>query len=49
MCFSISQEEIALNPHNKVVFEGAFDDLMEKIRREELVDVCMRKVVGEGL
>jgi len=45
----MSQEEIALNPRNKVVFEGAFDDLMEKIGREELMDVCTRKVVGEGL
>jgi hypothetical protein len=45
----MSQNKIFLNPGNKVIFEGAFDDLMEKVWREELMDVCTRKVVRERL
>jgi hypothetical protein len=45
----VSLRDIVLNPSNKVVLKGPFDDLMKKIGREELVDVSTRKVVCERL
>lgn len=37
------------NPSNEMVFECTFDDLMENISRQELVDIGTGKIVREGL
>jgi hypothetical protein len=41
--------KILVNPHDNVIFECAFDHLMEQIRRQELMDVSSRKVVCKWL
>jgi hypothetical protein len=43
------QDEIVLNPGNKMIFEGAFDDLMEEVGREQFMNICTWKVIGERL
>jgi hypothetical protein len=45
----VSQGEIFFNPSNEMVFECPLDGLMEKVRSEELVDICAREIVREGL
>jgi len=45
MCY----DKVLPDPCNKVVFEGAFDQLMENIRGQEFVNVCSRKIIGEWL
>jgi hypothetical protein len=47
--FTMFFDEVLPNPFNEVVFEGAFDQLMENIRGQELVNVCSWKIVGEWL
>ena len=34
---------VVFNPVNKVIFEGALDDLMKEVWCEQLVDVCPRE------
>jgi len=41
--------EILDHPCNEVVFESPFDNLVEEIGGEHLVDVRTRKVIGEWL
>jgi len=38
-----------VNPHDNMVFECAFDNLMEQIGRQELMDVSSRKAMRERL
>jgi len=47
--FPMCYDKVLPDPCNKVVFEGAFDQLMENIRGQEFVNVCSRKVIGEWL
>lgn len=42
-CFSMLDDEVVTNPGNKMVFESAFDDLVEKIGSKEFVDICTWK------
>jgi hypothetical protein len=42
-------DEVLPNPCNKMVFEGAFDQLMENIGGQEFVNVCSWEIVGEWL
>ena len=37
------------NPSDKMIFEGAFDDLMEKILRYHLVNIGSREIASEWL
>lgn len=39
----------AFNPSYVIIFENALDDLVQKIRRNELVYICSREVIGERL
>ena len=41
--------QVILNPLNKVIFERSFDDLVEKVRGQEFVDVCSRELHRERL
>ena len=41
---TMREEEVILNPSDKMVFESTFDNLMKQIRL-----VCSWKVVGEWL
>ena len=45
----MGQDEIFFHPGNEVILERAFDDLVKQIRRQELIDICARKVGGEWL
>jgi hypothetical protein len=47
--FTMFSDEVLPNPCNEVVFEGAFDQLMENIGGQEFVNVCSWKIVGEWL
>lgn len=48
-CFAVNNIEVGTDPGDEVVLEGPFDDLVQQIGREELVDVGAREVVCEGL
>jgi hypothetical protein len=48
-CFSVDALKILTHPLNEMILEGPFDDLMEKIRGEDFMDVCARKVCCERL
>jgi hypothetical protein len=41
--------QVINHPLNEVIFEGSFDDLVEKIGRKELVNVSTGKVRSKGL
>jgi len=41
--------EVISNPRNKMIFECAFNNLMQEVTRYELVDIRVRKVVCERL
>lgn len=41
--------KVRFNPRHNVVLERTLDELMEKVRREQFVDVGTRKVVHERL
>ena len=41
--------QIFFNPGNEVVFERSLDELMEDVRRDQLMDISSREVVCEGL
>lgn len=43
------QDKVLSDPCDKVILEGSLDQLMEKVPRKKLVDVCSRKVVREWL
>ena len=38
-----------MNPSDEVIFERALDELVEDVRRNELVDIRSREVVCKGL
>jgi hypothetical protein len=48
-CFTMSFMQIVCYPSHKVVFKGSFDELMQKVRCEKLVDVCLWKSMCERL
>ena len=41
--------QVLFNPCNEVVFECSLDELMEDVRRDELMDISSWEVVREGL
>lgn len=41
--------EVFANPSHQVIFKRPFDDLMEEVGRNEVVNVSAREVVGERL
>jgi hypothetical protein len=41
--------EILLDPCHEMVFKCSFDNLMQDVRCEELVNVGAREVIGERL
>ena len=45
----MSLEKVLLNPFNDVVLEGPFDELMQEVWSEKLVNVSTRKLMGERL
>jgi hypothetical protein len=40
---------VALNPQDKMVFEGPFDELMQGVRRKEFMDVSTLKIICKWL
>jgi hypothetical protein len=46
---TMSKNKKLFHPGNEVIFEGSFDDLVEKIGCDKLMDVSTRKIVGKGL
>lgn len=49
VCCTMRSNQVILDPGNEVIFECALDHLMEKIGRNEFMNVCSRKIVGEWL
>ena len=49
MCFAMRNNEVFLDPGNKVIFECTFNHLMEKIGCKELVDVHSGEIIGKWL
>ena len=51
LCTSLSmnENEIFVYPGDEMVFEGSFDDLMEEVGREKLVNIRSRKLMSKGL
>jgi hypothetical protein len=49
LCWAVCCKHVLPDPLHKMVFESPFDDLMEKIRRDQLVDIGAWEVIGEGL
>jgi hypothetical protein len=47
--FAMFSDKVLPNPCNKVVFEGAFDQLMENIGGQEFMNVCSWELMGEWL
>ena len=47
--FSVLDHEVLAYPCYQMVFEAALDDLMEEVRREQLVYIGTRKVIRERL
>ena len=45
----MSLEKVLLNPFNDVVLESPFDELMQEVWSEKLVNVSTRKLMGERL
>jgi hypothetical protein len=45
----VNKVQIFFHPSNKVVFEGAFDDLMKKIGGYELMNISSRKSISKWL
>ena len=46
---AIFQFEKVANPGDQVIFERSFDDLVEKVTRKHLVNICTREVIGKRL
>ena len=46
---SLSNFKVVDYPLNQVIFEYTFDELMEEVRGDELIDVGIRKVLGKWL
>jgi hypothetical protein len=40
---------VALDPQDKMVFEGPFDELMQQVQRKEFMDVSMLKIICKWL
>ena len=45
----MNENEIFVYPGDEMVFEGSFDDLMEEVGREKLVNIRSRKLMSKGL
>ena len=41
--------KILSDPCNEVIFECAFDELMENIPTDHLINICAREIIGEWL
>ena len=46
---AIFATQVIFNPSDEVIFERALDELVEDVRRNELVDIRSREVVCKGL
>jgi hypothetical protein len=49
MFLSVGDLKVLSHPLHEMIFESSFDHLMEKIRRQELVDVSAWKMCCEWL
>ena len=49
MCFTMRSNEVFLYPCNEVIFECAFNHLMEKIGRKKFMNVRSGEIIGERL
>lgn len=49
LSFPVLLQEIRSYPVYQMILEGAFDELVQKIRRRHFVDVCTREFCGEWL
>jgi hypothetical protein len=47
--FTIFCNEVLFDPHNEVVLEGTFNQLMENIGGQKFVNVCSQKIICEWL
>jgi hypothetical protein len=47
--FTESNKKKLVDPGNEMVFKDALNDLMQKIGRENLVNICAREVEREWL
>jgi hypothetical protein len=41
--------DIILDPFHQMILESAFDDLMQQIRRNEFMDVCIFEIIRKWL
>ena len=51
ICTSLAMysNQVLLHPHNKMVLERPFDDLMEEVWCYKLMDICTWEVISEWL
>lgn len=47
--FTVRLEEVSFHPVDQVVFECSFDELMEDVWRDQLVNIRTGEVFGEWL
>lgn len=46
---SVCFHKVLGDPRNEVIFEGAFDNLVQEIPGDEFIYVGTRKITGKGL
>jgi hypothetical protein len=49
LCFAICYDKVLVNPLDKMVFEGALDNLMKNIGGKKFMDISTRKICCEEL
>jgi hypothetical protein len=49
LLLAVREVDVLLDPLDEAIFEGSFDDLMQDVRHDELVNIGAWKVVREGL
>lgn len=49
LCFAICYDKVLVNPLDKMVFEGALDNLMKNIGGKKFMDISTRKICCERL
>jgi hypothetical protein len=42
-------DKVVINPSDEMIFEGAFNELMKKIRRNQLMYIRSREIICEWL
>jgi hypothetical protein len=47
--FAASQHDVILNPGDHVILKHPFNKLVQDIRRDQFVDVCLGKIFCKGL